>query len=55
MPRPSGWYLPELEVIASLSGLAGAALALKNYTGHRHSCGLPMVQVLVKGGVGAPA
>jgi hypothetical protein len=27
MPRPSGWYVPELEVIASLSGLASAALA----------------------------
>ena len=53
LPRPSGWYVPELEVIASLPGLASAALALKSYTGHRHSYGLPMVQTLLKGGAGA--
>lgn len=53
MPRPSGWYVPELEVIASLSGLASAALALKSYTGHRHSYGLPLVQTLLKGSAGA--
>jgi hypothetical protein len=53
MPRPSGWYVPELEVIASLSGLASAALALKSYTGHRHSYGLPLIQTLLKGSAGA--
>ena len=50
---PSGWYVPELEVIGSLSGLGSAALALKNYTGHRHSYGLPLVQTLLKGSAGA--
>ncbi len=54
-PGPSGWYVPELELIASLSGLAGAALALKNYTGHRHSYGLPLAQTLLKGSAGAAA
>ena len=47
------WFVLELEVIASLSGLAGAALALKNYTGYRHSYGLPVVQALLKGSAGA--
>ncbi|HEY2237952.1 MAG TPA: hypothetical protein VGI21_04135 [Streptosporangiaceae bacterium] len=50
---PSGWYLLELEMIASLPGLASAALALKSYTGHRHSYGLPLVQTLLKGSAGA--
>ena len=52
-PSSSGGYVLELELIASLPGLAAAALALKNYTGHRHSYGLPLVQTLLKGGVGA--
>jgi hypothetical protein len=51
--RPGGGYVPELEVVASLSGLASAALALKNYSGHRHSYGLPLIQALLKGGAGA--
>jgi hypothetical protein len=53
MHGASGWYVLELEVIASLSGLASAALALKSYTGHRHSYGLPLVQALLKGSAGA--
>ena len=52
-PGPSGWYVPELEVIGSLSGLGSAALALKNYSGRRHSYGLPLIQALIKGGAGA--
>ena len=51
--RPSGWYVLELEMVASLTGLASAALALKSYTGHRHSYGLPLVQTLLKGSAGA--
>jgi hypothetical protein len=50
---PDGWYVLELEVIASLSGLAGAALTLKNYIGYRHTYGLPVVQALLKGSAGA--
>jgi hypothetical protein len=50
---PDRWYVLELEVIGSLSGLAGAALTLKNYTGYRHTYGLPVVQALLKGSAGA--
>lgn len=50
---PGGWFVLELEAIASLSGLAGAALALKNYTGYRRTYGLPVVQALLKGSAGA--
>lgn len=51
--RPNGLYVFELELIASLSGLTGAVLALKNYTGFQYSYGLPFVQAVLKGTAGA--
>jgi hypothetical protein len=51
--HPSGWYVFELELVASLSGLTGAVLALRNYTGFQYSYGLPFVQAVLKGNAGA--
>ena len=51
--RPSGWYVFELELAASLSGLTGAVLSLKNYTGFQYGYGLPFVQAVLKAAAGA--
>jgi hypothetical protein len=50
---PNPWFVLEIELIASLSGLAGAVFSLKSYTGFRWTYGLPFVQALVKGATGA--
>jgi hypothetical protein len=50
---PGGWYVLELELIASLSGLTGAVLSLRNYTGFQYTYGLPCVQAFLKGATGA--
>src|SRR5580658_549482 len=50
---PGGWFVLELELIASLSGLTGAVLSLRNYTGFQYSYGLSFVQALLKGSTGA--
>ncbi len=50
---PGGWYVFELELIASLSGLTGAVLSLRNYTGFQYSYGLSFVQAFLKGVTGA--
>jgi len=53
-------YLRTLELLAparaeitALSGLAGAILALRCYTGFQYSYGLPLVQALIKAVTGA--
>ena len=51
--HPSRWYVFELELIASLSGLTGAVLSLRSYTGFQYSYGLPFVQAFLKGTTGA--
>lgn len=51
--HPGGWYVFELELIASLSGLTGAVLSLKNYTGFQYNYGLSFVQAFLKGTTGA--
>jgi IPT/TIG domain-containing protein len=51
--QPGGWYVFELELIASLSGLTGAVLSLQNYTGFQYSYGLPFVQAFLKATTGA--
>ncbi len=51
--HPGGWYVFELELVASLSGLTGAMLALRNYIGFQYSYGLPFVQAVFKGSAGA--
>jgi IPT/TIG domain len=51
--QPSRWYVFELELIASLSGLTGAVLALRNYTGFQYTYGLPWVQAFLKATTGA--
>jgi IPT/TIG domain len=51
--HPDPWYVFQLELIASLSGLTGAVLSLKNYTGFQYSYGLPFVQAFLKGTTGA--
>lgn len=51
--HPGGWYVLELELIASLSGLTGAVLSLKNYTGFQYNYGLSFVQAFLKGATGA--
>jgi hypothetical protein len=51
--RAGGWYVLQLELVASLSGLAGAVLALRCYTGFQYSYGLPLAQAVLKGGTGA--
>ena len=43
----------ELELIASLSGLTGAVLSLRNYIGFQYAYGLPFVQAFLKGTTGA--
>jgi hypothetical protein len=50
--HPGRWYVFELELVASLSGLTGAVLSLKNYTGFQYSYGLPFVQAFLKGTTG---
>lgn len=50
---PGGWYVFELELIASLAGLTSAVLALRSYTGFQFTYGLPFVQAWLKGGLGA--
>lgn len=51
--HPGGWYVLELELIASLSGLTGAVLSLRKYIGFQYSYGLPFVQAVFKGTAGA--
>ena len=51
--HPGGWYVLELELIASLSGLTGAVLSLQSYTGFQYAYGLPFVQAFLKGTTGA--
>jgi IPT/TIG domain len=51
--QPGGWYVLELELLASLSGLTGAVLSLRNYTGFQYAYGLPFVQAFLKGTTGA--
>ena len=51
--NPSGWYVLELEIVASMSGVTGAVLSLRNYTGFQNGYGLPFVQAVLKGTVGA--
>jgi hypothetical protein len=51
--HPDGWYVFELELIASLSGLTGAVLSLRSYIGFQYSYGLPFVQAVLKGTTGA--
>jgi hypothetical protein len=51
--HPGPWYVFEVELVASLSGLTGAVLALHSYTGFRWTYGLPVVQALLKGATGA--
>jgi hypothetical protein len=51
--RPGAGYLLQLELMAALSGLAGAILALRCYTGFQYSYGLPLVQALIKAVTGA--
>jgi hypothetical protein len=51
--RPGAGYLLQLELMAALSGLAGAILALRRYTGFQYSYGLPLVQALIRGVTGA--
>ena len=51
--HPGGWYVFELELIASLSGLTGAVLSLHNYTGFQYTYGLSLVQAFLKGTTGA--
>ena len=51
--QPGGWYVLELELIASLSGLTGAVLSLRNYSGFQYAYGLPFVQAFLKGTTGA--
>ena len=51
--QPGGWYVFELELLASLSGLTGAVLSLRNYTGFQYAYGLPFVQAFLKGTTGA--
>jgi hypothetical protein len=48
-----GWFVLELELVASLSGLTGAVLSLRNYTGFQYSYGLSFVQAILKGSTGA--
>jgi hypothetical protein len=50
---PDRWYVFELEIVASLSGLTGAVLSLRNYSGFQSTYGLPFVQAFLKGTAGA--
>ena len=47
------WYVLEVEVVASLAGVTGAILSLRNYSGFQYTYGLPLVQAFLKGGTGA--
>jgi hypothetical protein len=49
----SAWYVLEIELIASLSGLTGAVLALRHYSGFRRTYGLPSAQAILKGSTAA--
>jgi hypothetical protein len=51
--QPSDWYILELELVACVSGLTSAVLALPNYTGFQYTYGLPFVQAILKGAAGA--
>jgi IPT/TIG domain-containing protein len=51
--HPGRWYVFELELIASLSGLTGAVLSLQSYSGFQYTYGLPWVQAFLKGTTGA--
>jgi hypothetical protein len=50
---PNPGYVFEIELVASLSGLTAAVLALRNYTGFQYTYGLPFVQALLKASTGA--
>jgi hypothetical protein len=50
---PGRWYVLELELMASLSGITGAVLSLRNYAGFQSGQGLPFVQAALKGTAGA--
>lgn len=50
---PGRWFVFELEIVASLSGLTGAVLSLRNYSGFQSTYGLPFVQAFLKGTAGA--
>jgi len=52
---PGRWFVFELEIVASLSGLTGAVLSLRNYSGFQSTYGLPLVQAFLKGTAGANA
>jgi hypothetical protein len=47
------WYVVELELVASLSGLTAAILSLKSYVGFQYTYGLPFVQAFLKATTGA--
>jgi hypothetical protein len=51
--QPGAWYILGLELAACLSGLTSAVLTLQNYTGFQYTYGLPFVQAILKGAVGA--
>jgi len=50
---PGHWFVAELEMMASLSGLTGAVLSLRSYSGFQATYGLPLVQAFLKGTAGA--
>jgi hypothetical protein len=50
---PGHWFVAELEMMASLSGLTGAVLSLRSYSGFQSTYGLPLVQAFLKGTAGA--
>jgi hypothetical protein len=52
---PGPWYVLQLELVASLAGLASAVFGLRGYTGFQYAFGLPFVQALLKGAAGAAA
>jgi hypothetical protein len=52
---PGPWYVLQLELVASLAGLASAVFGLRSYTGFQYAFGLPFVQALLKGATGAAA
>jgi hypothetical protein len=52
---PGPWYVLQVELLASLAGLASAVVGLRSYTGFQYAFGLPFVQALIKGATGAAA
>jgi hypothetical protein len=52
---PGAWYVLQVELLASLAGLASAVVGLRSYTGFQYAFGLPFVQALIKGATGAAA